>query len=74
LAADICDEVEHFNRKDPSPASRRAKNRRWGVVYVYEKSEPIDPGDNTGQATEPAAGETKPKDADTGTGGKMPPA
>lgn len=52
LATDICDEVEHFNRKDPNAASRRAKNRRWGVVYIYEKNEPVDPGDNTGQNSE----------------------
>ena len=36
LAVDICDTVEFFYRKDPDPASRRAKCTAWGVVYVYE--------------------------------------
>ncbi len=31
LATEIYDEVDFFHRRDPSPASRRAKNRRWGV-------------------------------------------
>ena len=51
LAVDICDTAEYFYRKDPEPSSRRAKCRRWGVVYIYDTNEPIDPGDTTGQTT-----------------------
>lgn len=36
LAADICDTVEFFYRKDASAANRRADCRRWGVVYVND--------------------------------------
>jgi hypothetical protein len=36
LAVDICDTVEFFYRKDPDPASFRAKASRWGVVYIYD--------------------------------------
>ena len=60
LAADICDEVEHFYRKDPSASSRRAKSRQWGVVYIYDKNEPIDAGDTTGQVTEAAPNQNSP--------------
>lgn len=42
LAVDICDTVEFFFRKDPDPASRRAKCKLWGVVYFYEPGEPPD--------------------------------
>ena len=41
LAVDICDTVEFFYRKEPDDASRRAKCMRWGVVYIYEPSEPL---------------------------------
>jgi hypothetical protein len=44
LAVDICDTVEFFYRKDPEPASRRSKCRRWGVVYITEPGETPDPG------------------------------
>jgi hypothetical protein len=40
-----------FHRKDLDPATRRAECRRWGVVYIYDQNEPIDPGDTTGQTT-----------------------
>ena len=33
LAVDICDTVEFNVRQDPSASSRRAKARKWGVVY-----------------------------------------
>ena len=38
-AADICDTVEFYYRKDPDASSRRTKSARWGVVYFYEPSE-----------------------------------
>jgi hypothetical protein len=37
LAADICDTVEFFYRKDPDDGSRRTKCQRWGVVYIYDQ-------------------------------------
>ena len=40
LAVDICDTVEFFYRHDPDAASRRTKAARWGVVYIYDPSEP----------------------------------
>jgi hypothetical protein len=43
LAVDLCDTIEFFYRKDPDDASRRAKCKRWGVVYFYEPNEPQDP-------------------------------
>lgn len=43
LAADLCDTVEFFYRKDPDAASRRAKASRWGVVYLYDANETPDP-------------------------------
>lgn len=43
LAVDICDTVEFFYRKDPGAGSRRAKCRRWGVVYVFGEGETPDP-------------------------------
>lgn len=43
LAVDICDTVEFFYRKDPEPSSRRAKARRWGVVYIFAPGETPDP-------------------------------
>ncbi|HEY1770405.1 MAG TPA: hypothetical protein VGG02_09135 [Chthoniobacterales bacterium] len=55
LGVDIYDEVEHFYRKDPSASSRRAKCRHWGIVYLYDENEPIDPGDTTGQKTSASA-------------------
>ena len=56
LAVDICDNVEFFYRKDPDAASRRAKAVRWGVVYIYDPSEPQPPPTLvTGTATAPAA-------------------
>ena len=42
LAEDICDTVEFYYRKDPIPSSRRAKSKRWGVVYLYAEGEPED--------------------------------
>jgi hypothetical protein len=47
LAVDICESAEFFFRKDPDASSRRAKCRRWGVVYLYGDAEPTDPGDTT---------------------------
>ncbi len=43
LAVDLCDTIEFYYRKDPDDASRRAKCKRWGVVYFYEPNEPQDP-------------------------------
>ena len=43
LAVDLCDTIEFYYRKDPDPASRRAKCSRWGVVYFYEPNETPDP-------------------------------
>jgi hypothetical protein len=43
LAQDICDTVEFFYRKDPDASSRRVKAARWGVVYIYDASEPDAP-------------------------------
>jgi len=43
LAVDLCETIEFFYRKDPDPASRRSKCKRWGVVYFYETNEPQDP-------------------------------
>ena len=45
LAVDIADTVEFFYRKDPDASSRRAKCRRWGVVYIYDAGETPDPED-----------------------------
>jgi hypothetical protein len=42
LAVDLCDTIEFYYRKDPDDASRRAKCKRWGVVYFYEPNEPQD--------------------------------
>lgn len=55
LAVDICDSVEFFYRKDPSASSRRAKCRRWGVVYVFEEGETpdTDPGPGGGGGNPP---------------------
>ena len=39
LAVDIYDEVEFFYRRDPDPASRRAKCEPWGLQYVSEGEE-----------------------------------
>jgi hypothetical protein len=47
LAVDLCDTVEFFYRKDPDPASRRAKCVRWGVVYIYESDQVPDAVTNT---------------------------
>jgi hypothetical protein len=54
LAVDICDTVEFFYRKDPDASSRRAKAARWGVVYIYDASEPDAPPAPT--PTPPPAG------------------
>ncbi len=55
---DICDTVEFHFRRDPSPSSRRAKCRRWGVVYLYCDQETPGPGDTTPPPTEPLAPES----------------
>ncbi len=51
LAVDLCDTVEFFYRHDLNPGSRRTKCRRWGVIYLYEPTEPRDEGDTTGPGT-----------------------
>lgn len=51
LAEDLCDTVEFYYRHDKEPSSRRTKCRRWGVVYLYEPTEPRDEGDTTGPGT-----------------------
>lgn len=38
LAADICDTVEFFYRKETDSATLRSKASRWGVVYVYDNA------------------------------------
>ena len=43
LVLDIWDTVEFFYRHDPDPSSFRAKCARWGVVYVFEQTEPPTP-------------------------------
>ncbi|HEY3664305.1 MAG TPA: hypothetical protein VGL24_14220 [Chthoniobacterales bacterium] len=49
LAVDICDTVEFNVRQDPSASSRRAKARKWGVVYVNDDGtlaeDPLPPGE-----------------------------
>ena len=37
LAEDIAETAAFFYRKDPDASSRRAKCRRWGVVYRETK-------------------------------------
>ena len=44
LAVDLCDTVEFFYRKEPDPATFRAKCSRWGVVYFYEPNVTPAPG------------------------------
>ena len=51
LAVDICETVEFFFRSDKVSSSFREKCRRWGVVYIYEPTEPRDAGDTTGPGT-----------------------
>lgn len=53
LAVDLCDTIEFFYRKDPDDASRRAKCKRWGVVYFYEPNEPQDPEPTPTPAPQP---------------------
>lgn len=67
LGVDIYAEVEHFYRKDASASSFRAKCRRWGLVYLYDKNETVDPGDDTGQQTEGGgSSESAPNENKTG--------
>ena len=54
LAVDICDTVEFFYRKDPDASSRRTKAARWGVVYIYDPSEPQPPPTPATASTTPA--------------------
>jgi hypothetical protein len=60
LAVDICDTVEYFYRKDPDPASLRAKASRWGVVYIYDPAETPAPVTNTGGAAPAPSGGAPP--------------
>lgn len=55
FAVDVCDTVEFFYRKDPSASSRRAKCRRWGVVYFFGQGETPDapPGPGGGGGNPP---------------------
>jgi hypothetical protein len=62
LAVDICDTVEFFYRAErESMPTFRTHCRRWGVVYIYEPSEPPDEGDtNAANTTLPGPGTPTP--------------
>jgi hypothetical protein len=67
LAADICDTVEFFYRKEPDPGTFRNQCSRWGVVYIYDDGTATPPPPPPVASDNPSG--TKPGNPPPGAGG-----